>query len=570
MANQTYSKEVLQQQVNVVDLKEPPTLLLKNVTYLHSYLHTWMKGNIWIYGERIVYVGKEMPEDAPNVMDCSDMVAVPGYIEPHVHPFQLYNPVSLAHHAARFGTTTLICDNLSFLLGLSTEEAHRLLDELRSLPSTLFWWSRFDAQSLLNDEASMFTGESVKAWLDHPLVVQGGELTGWPRLLQGDENMHAWVRYAKENKKRMEGHFPGASEKTLAKLMLLGAESDHEAMTADEVITRLSQGYYVTIRDSSIRPDLETILEQLVKKGITRFDRLFMTTDGSHPFYYERGISNVLIKKAIDLGVPIIDAYHMASDNIARYYGMDHSYGNIATGRVANINLLSSKTEPTPMHVIAKGTVVSNNEEDSNLPQLPSLKLDWQLSEDDFQFASQMGMHLVNNVIAKPYRSEQDLSVDQLLQEQDECFLMMVARDGSWRLNTVVKGFAQVDGLASSYSGTGDVLLIGKCRKSMIRAFNRVKELAGGIVLVQEGEIRAEIQLPIFGSMSQKPFEQVIAEEREIIQTLKNAGYAFEDPAFTLLFLTATHLPFVRLTQKGLIDVKNQEIMISPVKRKGF
>lgn len=79
--------------------------------------------------------------------------------------------------------------------------------------------------------------------------------------------------------------------------MLLGAESDHEAMTADEVITRLSQGYYVTLRDSSIRPDLETILEQLVKKGINRFDRLFMTTDGSHPFYYERGISNVLIKK---------------------------------------------------------------------------------------------------------------------------------------------------------------------------------------------------------------------------------------------------------------------------------
>lgn len=260
----------------------------------------------------------------------------------------------------------------------------------------------------------------------------------------------------------------------------------------------------------------------------------------------------------------------MASDNIARYYGMDHSYGNIATGRVANINLLSSKTEPTPMHVIAKGTVVSNNEEDSKLPQLPSLKLDWQLSEDDFQFASQMGMHLVNNVIAKPYRSEQDLSVDQLSQEQDECFLMMVARDGSWRLNTVVKGFAQIDGLASSYSGTGDVLLIGKCRQSMIRAFNRVKELTGGIVLVQEGEIRAEIQLPIFGSMSQKPFNQVIAEEREIIQALKNAGYAFEDPAFTLLFLTATHLPFVRITQKGLIDVKNQEVMISPVKRKGF
>ena len=56
--------------------------------------------------------------------------------------------------------------------------------------------------------------------------------------------------------------------------------------------------------------------------------------------------------------------------------------------------------------------------------------------------------------------------------DHDECFLMMIARDGSWRVNTVVKGFAkELGGLASSYSGTGDIILIGKRKEDMLIAF---------------------------------------------------------------------------------------------------
>ena len=67
------------------------------------------------------------------------------------------------------------------------------------------------------------------------------------------------------------------------------------------------------------------------------------TTDGSHPSFYENGMTNVMISTAIKQGVPVIDAYDMASYNIARYYNMEHVHGSIATGRIANINILESK-----------------------------------------------------------------------------------------------------------------------------------------------------------------------------------------------------------------------------------
>ena len=97
-----------------------------------------------------------------------------------------------------------------------------------------------------------------------------------------------------------------------------------------------------------------------------------------------------------------------------------------------------------------------------------------------YAFSNKTGIHLLNNVITKPYTSEINIDCDELSIDHDECFLMMIARDGTWRVNTVVKGFAkELGGLASSYSGTGDIILVGKRKEDMLTAFHRIKNLAG-------------------------------------------------------------------------------------------
>lgn len=570
----------LRMHVSVLDGKTSPTILLKNALYLNQTFRQWMRANIWIYDDRIVYVGENLPghiDEKCEIIDCTNEILVPGYIEPHAHPFQLYNPLTFAAYASQFGTTTLINDNMALILNLKKREAFSLLRDLRSIPSTMFWWCRFDSQTEILNEEEKFSHSNIKSWLEHDAVLQGGELTGWPKLLDGDDMMLHWMQETKRMRKKIEGHFPGASEKTLAKMMLLGADCDHEAMTGEEVYNRLMQGYMVSLRYSSIRPDLPQLLDDMKRLGIEAYDRLLFNTDGSSSAFYEQGITDHMIRMAIEKGVPVIDAYNMATVNIARYYNIDHLYGNIATGRVANINFLSSIENPTPVSVLAKGKWVKRDgvKVEEAYPGvewkdygLKPMELDWELTMDDLQYSMPFGIKMENSVITKPYSISIDVSGDELPPDHDECFFTLIDRKGKWRINTLLKGFAtKLSALASSYSNTGDIILIGKNKQDMLHAFNRMKELGGGIVVVEEDHVVCELPLYLSGIMSDLPMEELMQQEKGLFSVLKDRGYSFSDPIYSLLFFSSTHLPYIRITQQGMYDVMNKTVLFPSIMR---
>ncbi|WP_223596064.1 adenine deaminase C-terminal domain-containing protein [Neobacillus bataviensis] len=569
----------LRMHVSVLDGKTAPTILLKNALYLNQTFRKWMRANIWIYEDRIVYVGNKMPENVKSceIIDCTDKILVPGYIEPHAHPFNLYNPHTFAAYASQFGTTTLISDNMALILNMKKREAFSLLKDLRSIPTTMFWWCRFDSQTEVLHEEEIFSHSNIKSWLEHDAVLQGGELTGWPKLLDGDDMMLHWIQEAKRMRKQIEGHFPGASEKTLAKMMLLGADCDHEAMTGEEVYNRLMQGYMVSLRYSSLRPDLPQILDDMKRLGIEAYDRLIFNTDGSSSIFYEQGLNDQMIRIAIEKGVPVIDAYNMATVNIARYYNIDHLHGNIATGRVANINFLSSIENPTPVSVLAKGKWVKRDgvKVEDAYPSinwapygLKPMELDWELTMDDLQFSMPFGVKMENSVITKPYSIAIDVSSDELPTNHDECFFTLIDRQGKWRINTILKGFAtKLSALASSFSNTGDIILIGKNKQDMIHAFNRMKELGGGIVVMENAEIVCELPLQLSGIMSEASVEDLMIQEKRLFEELAARGYSFSDPMYSLLFFSSTHLPYIRVTQQGMYDVMNKTVLFPSIMR---
>jgi adenine deaminase len=573
-----WKNKQIREHVAVMDGKLAPTILLKNAQYLNQIFRTWMRANIWIYEDRIVYVGEKLPENVKGceVVDCTNEILVPGYIEPHAHPFQLYNPQTLASYAAQFGTTTLINDNMALVLQLEKKQAFALLSELRNHPVTMYWWCRFDAQTEVLNEQKYFSHSNIKSWLEHDAVLQGGELTGWPKLLDGDDMMLHWIQEAKRMRKQIEGHFPGASEKTLAKMMLFGADSDHESMNGKDIYNRLMQGYTVSLRYSSIRPDLPFLLDEIKEMNITAYDKMMFNTDGSSASFYEQGLIDQMIRIAIEKGIPLIDAYNMGTINAARYYNIEYLHGNIATGRIANINFLEEVTNPTPKSVLAKGRWVKrdgvkcnfHDVTDWNKYGLKPLEIDWNLTIDDLQFSMPFGIQMENSVITKPYSIGLDVSPDQLSTLHDESFFMLVDRHGNWRINTILKGFAKsVSGLASSFSNTGDFILIGKNKHDMIMAFNRIKEIGGGIVLVDDGEILAEIPLTLGGVMSEAAMEHIIEKEKALFAHLKERGYPFDDPIYSLLFFSSTHLPYIRITQQGIYDVMNKMILFPSIMR---
>ncbi|MGM8364025.1 adenine deaminase C-terminal domain-containing protein [Virgibacillus sp. W0181] len=560
----------LREHVAVMDGKKYPTLILKNATYLNIFTKEWLQGNIWIYNDRIVYVGERMAEtdSTTEVMDLTGQYVVPGYVEPHAHPFQLYNPEQLAIHAAQFGTTTLVNDSMRWYTLLDKKKAFTLLEDFNNLPISMYWWARYDSQTPMQREEEIFNTKDVMDWVANEFVVQGGELSSWPSLLDGDDRLLYWIQETKKQRKPIEGHLPGASEATLTKLKLLGITADHEAMSGSDVIDRLRLGYQVGLRHSSIRPDLAKLLDEIVSPDFQAYDQLTMTTDGSTPSFYEKGMMNVCIDIAIQSGVPLEEAYRMATYNAAKHFGLHESIGSIAPGRIAHLNILYEKDDPHPLSVLAKGQWIIKDGIEQHVKQtinwknyaIESLSFDWEMGIGDLQFSTPIGLKLVNDVIMKPYPVEIDITVDELPDNSHEAFLLLIDRYGKWRVNSVIKGFTHTLGaLASSYSSTGDLVFIGKNKQDILIAWKRLKEIGGGIVLVHEGKVIFELILELSGVMHDGDFKKLITEEKKLKHILQDYGYLYNDPVYNILFLSSTHLPYIRITQQGIYDVLRRE-----------
>lgn len=579
LANRTlhWNKKDMRAHLAIIDGEKAPSIVLQDATYLNTALKKWVKANIWIYKDRIIYVGPELPKKPANeTIDCSKRYVVPGYIEPHAHPFFIYNPLTLAKFAAKHGTTTVINDNLLLFIHLPFEKALSVIEAFNNFPSSIYWWARYDSQSEMENEDLIFTNGKVKQWLSHPSVLQGGELTGWPKVLAGNDEILHWMQETMKLGKKIEGHFPGASHKTLTKMALLGVDADHEAMTGEEVVNRLSAGMTASLRYSSIRPDLAKLLREMRELGVENFDRVIFNTDGSTPAFYEQGMQDRMIEIALEEGIRTEDAYAMASYNIARHYGIDDLLGMIAPGRIAHLNVLESKDNPRPVSVMAKGQWVLVDGKDTYPPfrapwetyGIKPLRFNFDVTEEDIMFSLPVGIELINSVVTKPYNINIDAGVEELSTEHDESFLTMIGRNGAWRVSTLLKGFAtKVLGFASTFTNSGDLILIGKNRKDMIKAFQQVKEMGGGISLVENGEVVCNIPLQIGGVMSIEPIEELIKIQKDLEEKLKARGYPHDDPIYSLLFFSSTHLPYIRVTPKGLFEIKNRTVLFPSIMR---
>ena len=570
---QFWRNKELREHLAVVEEKIQPTLVLKNGTYLNMFTKEWVDANIWIFNDRIIYLGEKLPDNYKNieVVDCMGQYLVPGYIEPNAHPYHLYNPEELAYHAGKFGTTTLINDNLALFNLKKKKKALTLIEDFHTLPISMFWWGRYDSQTALRDEEEIYNTTDVFDWLSHPSVIQGGELSSWPNLLAGDDRLLYWIQKTKRLNKPVQGHLPGASDETLTKLKLFGVSSDNEAMTGREVYSRIERGYHVSMRYSSIRPDLPVILAELAELNLKTFDSLSYTTDGASPSFIKDGLINQCIDIAIKAGVPIIEAYQMGTLNVAKHYHLNAVLGSIAPGKIANINILYDKADPHPLSVLAKGEwlvrdgVVKPRSKQINWSayDMEPVKYNWHLIEDDLQFSIPIGLKVENDVIIKPYAVRTDITADTLPENTEDAFLLLIDRYGKWRVNSVINGFTHsLGGLASSYSVTGDVVFIGKNKEDMKIAWNRLKEIGGGIVLVNKGKVLFELNLGLNGIMYVGGMESLIKKEIELKEILTAYGYKHDDPVYNLLFLSATHLPYLRITQQGIYDVMKRETIV--------
>ena len=567
---------------------EPADYLFAGGQILDVYNGRLVEANLAVKGQRIAYLGSSdcMRGDSTSVIDLEGRVLAPGYIEPHAHPFILHHPVAFADEVLCWGTTCSVNDNLFFMNLISPDTIIEMVEAICRHPHKMLWSARLDSQTFDEQEAAQFTPEAVSRLIQHQSFVQVGELTNWPALIGGSDKMQQWLLEAVSLGKKAEGHAPGASERTLNPLAAAGVTACHESITAEDAMLRLRMGMYASLRNSSLRPDLPDILKGLLKYENLAWERMMMTTDAPKTTFLRHGFNDHLIRIAIENGVPPITAYQMMTRNPAVYLGLDDETGGLAPGRIADILVLESLDDPTPGMVFADGKLAVERKGSTLIRYHDTVRLDWNglgiriLEEPSVDLNSIEFQPKFNGETAFPVIQLIDpvitMRCDYVLGEeikplgdklhiekgQGLCYAALISRDYRLVTHGIVKGFAnKLDGMATTYTTSFDILVLGQDPPAMLQALHRALELGGGIVVVQAREIAAEIALPLGGSMSSRPMGHVIEAAEQIEKVLVAAGYPHHDLFYTLQFLSSTHLPAIRLTRDGIFEVKTHELL---------
>ncbi len=335
------------------------------------------------------------------------------------------------------------------------------------------------------------------------------------------------------------------------------------------MLDRARQGIAVMLRESSLRPDLAGLLDAL-KEAPALASRLMLTADGSMPaFIRDHGFVDHLIRVAMERGVAPIDAYRMATLNPATYFGREADLGGIAPGRYADLCLLRDLGEPRPEVVVARGRVAAR---DGRVlvrragAGLVARAHDARGSPDGALACAGGGLPAAGarSLPGHPARERRDHAAGGAAAGRGRSArrAASIAPGAGWR-RRVVAGFGdRVDGLASTITTDFNILVLGRRPESMARAVNRLLELRGGVVLVDGDRVALRAAAAARRRDDALSLPEAAAREDALRAALVARGYPHHEPLFTLFFLAADFLPFVRLSPRGVWDVKQGRVLL--------
>ena len=133
----------------------------------------------------------------------------------------------------------------------------------------------------------------------------------------------------------------------------------------------------------------------------------------------------------------------------------------------------------------------------------------------------------------------------------------------------IIRGFGLKEGAIAGSIGqdSQNIVAVGTNDEDVCAAVNQITKMQGGVALVSGGEVRAVIELPIFGIMTNKPFEDLEKDFDHFNRVYKEMGGTLTDPVFTLsLLLTLVVIPDGGLSNRGLVDVLSGEFVDVVVK----
>jgi len=574
-------KVLLKKLLNVAQGSEPADTVIRNGKLVNVFTDS-IEDNIAIVIKdgRIVSVDQDNGKvsfTGATEIDAEGAYLFPGFIDAHTHldnmfPFHEFAPFSL-----RGGTTTVITECAMTAGACGMKGIESFVESTKGYPVRCYFVAPPMTPPFPKmEQAAPFTLKEFSILLKREDFLGIGEAY-WTRAVEGDNRILAQATLAQSMNKCLDGHSSGARGKRLTEYVLTGITSCHESVSLDEAMEKLRLGMYVMIREGFVRKELPELYKLKDMKVDTR--RIMMVSDVfDATMLWNEGYMDSLVKKAISYGFSPMEAIKMVTINPADYHRLRY-LGAIAPLRFADILFLRNLEDVTIEKVMFNGEIVVAGKtflKDIKPFVFPKEMTHTitvnKLEENDFRVKARPGvnrirvLHVANPTITRELVMDvrvKDGYVEKDLENDVVPIAVINRRQGKGMGKGFIKGTGIKEGAVATTLiwDTCNILTIGSSEKEMRDAVNRLIDIQGGTVITKNGEVIYEFPMPVYGLIPLMTMKESMEKTKGLDEKIRSIGTSLEKPFLTIQTIPFTGLPFLRITDKGLADIKNKRLV---------
>ena len=555
-------------------------LVLKNARVINVFTNEIETADIAISGNYIVGVGEYRGR---KEVDLRGSYVCPGLIDGHIHiESSMLCGTAFEQAVLPHGTTAIITDphEISNVAGLDGLEF--MLETTKDLTlSVYFMLPSCVPATDLDESGAVLDAEQLRPYYRHPRVLGLAELMNAYGTVRCDPKVLQKICDCTKAGKIVDGHAPLLHDKDLNAYIVAGVQSDHECSNIEEAMDKLRRGQYIMIREGTAAKNMDALMPLFQEPYCSR---CMLVTDDKHPDdLLHSGHIDYNIRKAIQAGAAPTIAVKMATLIPAQYFGLKQ-HGAVAPGYLADLIVVSDLERFTVEQVYKNGTLVA---EHGKALKPASLMI------DNTRFARVMESFDMDEITLRDLELRESgdyervicLRQDELLTEEkiipfqqhpntapgvdtEQQIVKLAVFERHHHSGHVGIGFLgnfslKRGAVASSISHDSHNLIVaGDNDADMVLAGNTVRKNKGGLAFVANGQVMAEVALPVAGLMSTESAESVAEKMQALEDALKAHGVAEDSGIFmTLAFVSLPVIPKLRLNTYGIVDVEQQKIV---------
>lgn len=537
------------------------SLHIYNAQILDVFNQKFEQTELWIDKNLIYYRGKSNELKAEKEFDAKGQYIIPGLIDAHLHiESSLLAPSELAKLELEHGVTRIFADphEIGSVAGVSG--LFYMIEEARNTPLHIHYMLPSSVPAAPFEHAgAVLAANALKPFYGFPEVNGLAEVMDFPAVENGDPDMLEKIRDAQAAGKHADGHGAGLSREQLAVYRSVGIDTDHEATSGKEALQRIQSGMKVFIRQGTVEQDERAILPVVRKNNQSYFS--FCTDDKSAIDIEKEGSIDHNINLAIKEGIPSERAFTMASYNAAQAQHLEN-VGALADGFIADLVITKDPDEFKAEKVMTNGKWV--DQLNSKVLTFTSPAINASLKIEDLKIPLKSDHAHVINIEAHHITTKH--TVEKVARDHqgnfiaDEKFAKITVVERYHDLGHglgIIHGFNLKEGAIGSTIAhdSHNMIIAGVDDKAMIVAYDRLKRIGGGLVLVDKNGFARELPLEIGGLMSNKSYQHVIEKQKAMREAFKGISEGIDfDPFLTLSFMALPVIPSLKITDQGLFD----------------